>query len=82
MRVTVLVLTLTVSGCTGAGWEHTFAYLDAPKPAAPAPAPAAPDPNWCANAAAAAKREAAEQGFDEATQQRRAAVIQAQCQRR
>ncbi|GAA0581481.1 hypothetical protein [Rhizomicrobium electricum] len=72
---------LGLAGCTGPGWDHTFAFLDAKEKAPPPAVASAPDPNWCTDAAAAAKREAAEQGFDAMTQTRRAEAIYAQCQR-
>jgi hypothetical protein len=87
MRRTIAVLIglgpigLGLAGCTGPGWDHTFAFLDAKKNAPPPAVAPAPDPNWCTDAAAAAKREAASQGFDAATQSRRADAIYAQCLR-
>lgn len=83
MRLVVMVVAgLVVAGCTGPGWDHTFAFLDAPKPPPPpAAAPALPTADWCRQAAAAAKSEAAEQGFDTATQARRAETIYTQCLR-
>ncbi len=73
-------LGLALAGCTSAGWDHSFAFLDSPKPAAPAPSlPGPPDPHWCDEAAA--KAEAADQGFDAATQAHRAETIYAQCRR-
>ncbi len=82
MRRTIVVLVglgLGLAGCTGPGWDHTFAFLDAKKNAPPPVVTPAPDPNWCVHAAEAAKREAAEQGFDAATQAHRAEAIYTQC---
>lgn len=79
MRIVIAAgMALILGACTNAGWEHTFAFLDAPKPA-PAPAPAVRDPEWCSKASQAAAREAADQGFDQATQARRAQLVFAQC---
>jgi hypothetical protein len=91
-RVLTAVLAAGVLGaCTNADWDHALSYAgigDSEKPAAApqaetatAPAPiSAPAPSgWCDQIAKSAQTEAAEQGFDAATQQHRAQVVYAQC---
>lgn len=85
----VLFAAVLLGGCTDADWDHTLSYVGldsgAPPPAAAPAAVAAATPaesaenSWCVEAAKAAQREAAEQGFDSATQHYRAQVTYRQC---
>lgn len=81
-------------GCTDADWDHATTYVGLgptqnDRPAPPASADAAPtsvatdqsakSDSWCQQAAKSARDEAAGDGFDSATQQRRAESTYRQC---
>ena len=83
----VLFMAGLLAGCTDADWDHTFSYvgLDSSKPAPPPQVTAATTPapvdTWCVEVAKSEQVEAAEDGFDAATQQHRAQVAFEQCSR-
>jgi hypothetical protein len=88
----VVLVAALLGGCTDADWDRTLSYVgldDAPA-AQPAPAdssavlaakPAAlaEADEWCNEVAKAEQQEAAEQGFDKATQENRSKVAFQQC---
>jgi hypothetical protein len=96
-RVAIAVLAAALlSGCSDVDWDHALSYTGlgetantpppAAEPATPAAAepvaaqPAAPD-DWCKQVAESERKDAATQGFDEATQRHRAEVTYKQCAR-
>lgn len=89
--VAVLFAAGLLSGCTDADWDHALSYTGLSKadPAQPAPkaevaatVPAAPAADtWCVEVAKSTQTEAALDGFDGQTQQRRALAAFKQCSR-
>ena len=95
MKVRVVVALLAaclLSGCTDADWDHATSYVglgpaqsSGPPPADPAvPVSVPTDPatkpdTWCQQIAETARADAANDGFDAATQQRRAETMYRQC---
>jgi hypothetical protein len=87
----VVLVAALLGGCSDADWDRAFSYvgLDEAVKAAPAPVKAAEQPSetaeaadaWCAQVAKAEQLESAEQGFDKATQEKRAITAYKQCNR-
>jgi hypothetical protein len=84
----VLIAACLLGGCTETDWDHAFSYVglddsaSAPPPTTTvdtAQAPPDTQDQWCVDVANSVQNEAAGQGFDAATQQKRAKVAYQQC---